>query len=116
MRSGCNSSTSTACCGAASVPATAWSVCARTCAIDYAASHIQHMQKALMQMNVQLHHVVTDITGVTGMRIIRAIVSGNQRPEQLAEFRDVRCSASKETIREALTGNYRPEQVFALRH
>src|SRR3989454_8016484 len=84
--------------------------------IDYAASHIQHMQKALMQMNVQLHHVVTDITGVTGMRIIRAIVSGNQRPEQLAEFRDVRCSASKETIREALTGNYRPEHVFALRH
>src|SRR2546428_12554713 len=69
-----------------------------------------------MQMNVQLHHVVTDITGVTGMRIIRAIVSGNQRPEQLAEFRDVRCSASKETIREALTGNYRPEHVFALRH
>src|SRR3989454_3113060 len=84
--------------------------------VDYAASHIQHMQKALMQMNVQLHHVVTDITGVTGMRIIRAIVSGNQRPEQLAEFRDVRCSASKETIREALTGNYRPEHVFALRH
>src|SRR5437773_2024091 len=84
--------------------------------IEYAASHIQHMQKALMQMNVQLHHVVSDITGATGMRIIRAIVSGNQRPEQLAEFRDVRCSASKETIREALTGNYRPEHVFALRH
>src|SRR2546422_2376157 len=84
--------------------------------VDYAASHIQHMQKALMQMNVQLHHVVADITGVTGLRIIRAIVSGNQRPEQLAEFRDVRCSASKETIREALTGNYRPEHVFALRH
>ena len=83
--------------------------------VDYAASHIQHMQKALMQMNVQLHHVVTDITGVTGMRIIRAIVAGNQRPEQLAEFRDVRCSASAETIREALTGNYRPEHVFALR-
>src|SRR2546427_1053153 len=83
--------------------------------VDYAAAHIQHMQKALMQMNVQLHHVVTDITGVTGMRIIRAIVSGNQRPEQLAEFRDVRCAASEETIREALTGNYRPEHVFALR-
>ena len=83
--------------------------------VDYAASHIQHMQKALMQMNVQLHHVVTDITGVTGMRIIRAIVSGNQRPEQLAALRDVRCSASEETIREALTGNYRPEHVFALR-
>jgi transposase len=84
--------------------------------VDYAASHIQHMQKALMQMNVQLHHVVTDITGVTGMRIIRAIVSGTQAPDTLAAFRDARCAASEETIREALTGNYRPEHVFALRH
>ena len=83
--------------------------------VDYAAAHIQHMQKALMQMNVQLHHVVSDITGVTGMRIIRAIVSGTQAPDALAEFRDVRCAASEETIREALTGNYRPEHVFALR-
>jgi transposase len=83
--------------------------------VDYAASHIQHMQKALMQMNVQLHHVVTDITGVTGLRIVRAIVAGNQNPEQLAAFRDVRCQSSEETIREALTGNYRPEHVFALR-
>jgi len=84
--------------------------------VEYAASHILHMQKALMQMNVQLHHVVTDITGVTGMRIIRAMVSGIQEPEALAEFRDVRCAASPETIRAALTGNYRPEHVFALRH
>src|SRR5438128_2395095 len=83
--------------------------------VDYAASHIQHMQKALMQMNVQLHHVVSDITGATGMRIIRAIVSGTQTPATLAEFRDVRCAASEETIREALTGNYWPEHVFALR-
>jgi len=84
--------------------------------VEYAAAHIQHMQKALMQMNVQLHHVVTDITGVTGMRIIRAIVAGNHTPDQLAAFRDVRCSASIETIREALTGTYRPEHLFALRH
>jgi transposase len=83
--------------------------------VEYAASHIQHMQKALMQMNVQLHHVVTDITGVTGMRIIRAIVSGIQEPAALAEFRDVRCAASPETIRAALTGNYRPEHIFILR-
>jgi transposase len=83
--------------------------------VDYAAAHIQHMQKALMQMNVQLHHVVTDITGITGMRIIRAIVAGNHAPEQLAEFRDRRCHASEATIREALIGNYRPEHVFALR-
>lgn len=83
--------------------------------IEYAASHIQHMQKALMQMNVQLHHVVTDITGVTGMKIVRAIVAGERDPKVLASFRDVRCKASLETIEEALTGNYRPEHVFALR-
>ena len=83
--------------------------------IDYGASHIQHMQKALMQMNVQLHHVVSDITGVTGMRIIRAIVEGERDPNVLAEHRDVRCKESQDTIRQALTGNYRPEHVFALR-
>jgi transposase len=84
--------------------------------IDQAASHIQHMQKALMQMNVQLHHVVTDITGVTGLKIIRAIVSGVRNPASLAQHRDVRCKESVETLREALTGNYRAEHVFALRH
>jgi transposase len=84
--------------------------------VEYAAAHIQHMQKALMQMNVQVHHAVSDITGVTGMRIIRAIVSGIQAPEALAEFRDARCTASPEILRAALTGNYRPEHIFALRH
>ena len=83
--------------------------------LDYAASHIQHMQKALMQMNLQLHHVVSDITGVTGMKIMRAIVGGQHDPAKLATYRDVRCKASEETIREALTGHYRPEHVFALR-
>ena len=83
--------------------------------IEYAASHVQHMQKALMQMNVQLHHVVSDITGVTGMKIIRAIIAGKRAPEELAHYRDVRCAASEETIRDALTGNYRPEHVFALK-
>jgi transposase len=83
--------------------------------VDYAASHVQHMQKALMQMNVQLHHVVSDITGVTGMKIMRAIVKGNHSPEALAALRDVRCAEPESTIREALTGNYRPEHVFALR-
>lgn len=83
--------------------------------IEYAASHIQHMQKALMQMNVQLHHVVTDITGVTGMKILRAIVDGARDPKLLAQHRDRRCKASLETIEKALTGNYRPEHVFALR-
>jgi transposase len=82
--------------------------------LEYAASHIQHMQKALMQMNLQLHHVVSDITGVTGMGIIRAIVAGNHDPKALAQYRDVRCKASVETIREALKGHYRPEHLFAL--
>lgn len=83
--------------------------------IQYAASHVQHMQKALMQMNLQLHHVVTDITGVTGMKIVRAILDGERNPEVLAAHRDVRCKASVETIRGALSGNYQPEHVFALR-
>ena len=83
--------------------------------VEYAASHIQHMQKALMQMNVQLHHVVSDITGVTGLKVARDIVAGKRDPTELAKHRDARCSASEETIRKALTGNYRPEHVFALK-
>ena len=58
--------------------------------LDYAAAHIQHMQKALTQMNLQLHHVVSDITGVTGMRIIRAIVAGERDPNTLAAHDSVR--------------------------
>jgi transposase len=83
--------------------------------VEYAASHVQHMQKALMQMNLQLHHVVSDITGVTGMTILRAIVAGERNPDVLAQHRDVRCKASVDTIRDALVGNYRPEHLFALR-
>lgn len=83
--------------------------------LDYAAAHIQHMQKALMQMNLQLHHVVSDITGQTGMRILRAILSGVRDPAVLASYRDRRCKASTETLVQALSGHYRPEQVFALR-
>jgi transposase len=82
--------------------------------LDYTAAHIQHMQKALTFMNIQLHHVVQEITGVTGMKIIRAIVMGERNPDVLAEFRDVRCKASTETIRGALVGNYQPEHVFTL--
>jgi len=81
---------------------------------DYAAGHIQHMQKALMQMNLQLHHVVSDITGVTGMAIVRAIVAGERDPTVLASHRDRRCHASVETVCQALIGNYREEHVFAL--
>lgn len=83
--------------------------------LEYAAAHIQHMQKALTHMNLQLHHVVSDITGSTGMRIIRAIISGNCNPHDLAKYRDVRCKSSEEAIAQALTGNYRTEHLFALK-
>ena len=83
--------------------------------LDYAASHIQHMQKALTQMNVHLHDVVSDITGKTGMRIVRAILDGHRDPVALAALRDSRCKASVATIAQALEGNYRPEHLFALR-
>jgi len=82
--------------------------------LDYAAAHIQHMQKALTFMNLQLHHVVTDVSGATGMRIIRAIVGGQRDPSVLATMRDRNCKSSVETIRAALVGNYQPEHVFAL--
>src|SRR5215813_1485602 len=73
------------------------------------------MQKALMQMNLQLHHVLSNMTGTNGMKIMRAIVAGQHDPAVLATYRDARCKASKETIRKALTGHYRREHVFALR-
>lgn len=82
--------------------------------IRYRSAHIQHMQKALHLMNVQLTNVISDITGVTGMQIIRAIVAGEHDPVTLAQFRDPRCRSSEEEIAKALEGNYRPEHVFAL--
>ncbi|MEE4238488.1 MAG: IS110 family transposase [Anderseniella sp.] len=81
----------------------------------YAGAHIQHMQKALNQMNIQLHHVVSDLTGVTGMKIIRAILAGERDPQVLAEHRDRRCKNPVETIAKALQGNWREEHLFALR-
>ena len=82
--------------------------------LEYAASHIQHMQKALIEMNLQLHHVVADITGATGLRIIRTILAGERDPKVLALLRDYRCHSSAETIEKALTGSYRAEHLFAL--
>ena len=82
--------------------------------LEYGAAHIQHMQKALTFMNLQLHHVVSDVTGVTGLKIVRAIVNGERDPQVLATLRDIRCKASTEKVRAALVGNYQPEHVFAL--
>jgi hypothetical protein len=72
------------------------------------------MQKALVQMNIQLSLVVTDITGVTGLRILRDIVAGQRDPMHLAKHRDYRCRASEAEIAQALTGNYRAEHLFVL--
>jgi hypothetical protein len=83
--------------------------------VRYAASHIQHMQKALAQMNLQLANVVADITGKTGMLIIKAILSGERDPLTLARLRDKRCKNSEETIARSLHGNYRPEHLFSLK-
>nr|WP_244627609.1 IS110 family transposase [Microvirga tunisiensis] len=82
--------------------------------LEAAAAHIQPMQKALTEMNLQLHHVVSDITGATGLRIIRAILAGERDPGVLASLRDIRCHSSSETIEKALTGHYRAEHLFAL--
>lgn len=82
--------------------------------IETVTTYIQRMQKALIQMNLQLPLVVSDITGVTGLRILRDIVAGQRDPLRLAEHRDYRCRASKTEIVAALTGNYRAEHLFVL--
>ena len=76
--------------------------------------HIQRMQKALTEMNVQLHQVVSDITGATGMAIIRAIVAGERAPEELAALRHPRSRRTAAEIAQALQGDYRQEHVFVL--
>src|SRR3990167_1367648 len=82
--------------------------------IQYASNHIQHIQKALALMNVQLANVVDDIMGVTGLKIIREIIAGERSSEKLASFRDGRCKKSEEVIAKSLNGNYRDEHLFAL--
>ena len=82
--------------------------------IRYRSSHIQHMQKALELMNVKLTNVITDISGATGMQIIRAIVGGEQSPRELAKYRDCRCQKSEEEIAKSLNGHFKEEQLFVL--
>jgi len=83
--------------------------------VSYASQHIQHMQKALVQMNVLVNQAVEDITGVTGMRIIRAIIAGERSPITLASMREAGCKKDADTIARALQGNWREEHLFALR-
>lgn len=82
--------------------------------IRYAAAQVQHMQKALEQMNVQLHKVISDITGVTGRRIIEAILSGERDRQKLAALKDHRIQSSADRIAKALEGDYRQEHLFTL--
>jgi transposase len=82
--------------------------------IQMAGVHVQHMHKALDQMNLQIHHVISDITGVTGLAIVDAIIGGQTDPKQLAQLRDRRIKAPVETVQKSLVGDYRPEHIFTL--
>ena len=86
----------------------------RSMLIETVARHTQHMQKAMIQMNLHLHNVISDITGVTGMAIIRAILNGETNPATLAKMRDPRCTSPIDVIKKSLEGNYREEHLFAL--
>jgi transposase len=83
--------------------------------VQYQAKHVQHMQKALTQMNVQLDNVIADIVGVTGQKIVRAIVAGERDAVTLAKLRHVRIHASEEDIVKSLQGNWRAEHLFSLK-
>jgi transposase len=92
--------------------------------VEHRSPHIQHtpalapgasVQKALLQMNIQLSQAVTDVTGMTGQKIIRAIVAGIRDPEQLATLRDPGCKHSEEEIEKALTGTWREEHLYILK-
>ena len=83
--------------------------------LSYQARHVQHLQKAMTQMNVQLHHVISDIMGVTGQAIVRAIVAGERDAATLAKLRDRRIKADEAEVAAALQGNWRDEHLFALK-
>jgi transposase len=83
--------------------------------ISTASRHIQHMQKALTQMNLKLHQVLSDLSGQTGMRIVRAILQGEREGLKLAALKDRRVKSSLGTIAKSLEGDYRAEHLFALR-
>jgi transposase len=87
----------------------------RTALVAQAATHIQHLQKALVQMNVQLQHVLSDLSGTSGLAIIDALLAGERDPARLAKLRDPRVKASEETVAKALVGDWRAEHLFTLR-
>jgi len=87
----------------------------RSKVLECAAQQQLRMQKALTLMNIQLHHVISDLDGVTGMGIVRAIVAGERDAKQLARLRDPRIRASRETIEKSLQGNWQEELLFDLK-
>ena len=80
--------------------------------VQTASTYAQRMQKALDQMNLQLHHVISDIVGQTGLAIVDAILAGERDPQRLAKLRNERIKASEEVIAKSLVGDYRPEHLF----
>jgi transposase len=87
----------------------------RASLVEAASKHVQHMQKALDQMNVQIHRVLSDLTGVSGLAIVDAILAGERDGRRLASLRDGRVKASEESIVAALEGDYRAEHLFTLK-
>jgi len=83
--------------------------------VQYRSAHVQHMQKALTQMNLRLTNVLTDITGVTGMKIIRDILAGQRDPRVLASYRAPGCKKTESEIAKSLEGHYKREHLFALK-
>ena len=83
--------------------------------IEHRSPHIQHVHKALLQMNIQLSQAVSDITGVSGLRIITAILNGERDPAKLAALREPGCKKSAEEIGKALTGTWHAEHLFILK-
>src|SRR5947199_3297278 len=83
--------------------------------VQMACVHVQHMHKSLTQMNLQIHHVISDITGLTGLAIVDAILAGERDAATLAELRDPRVKADEETIRKSLVGNWHREHLFTLK-
>lgn len=118
--SGCNISTRWVCLHASFRPPAA--VCAvralmrhRDSLMRTGCEHLLRVQKALDQMNVQLHRAVTDITGEIGQAILEAIIKGERNPEVLAQHRNFRCKKTVAEIAKALRGDWRPEHLFTLR-
>ena len=83
--------------------------------VQAASQQVQPMHKALTQMNLQIQHVISDLTGRTGLAMVEAILAGQRDSAELAKLRDSRLRASEETMRKSLVGNWRKEHLFTLK-